>query len=169
MEKKVRIFYTVLGQKSLSMLHRSDSSMIWNSFIFDKYNKWLSYNIWFIYIQFYKVLFFFDFNNSYNESYLNFYLQKNFLIKNNSKKFKLSSKTPRFSYYIDLYCFEFLNQLILLNLYFYTTLVFYKNSKLRKTREMRKKFIEIKKEENFEKMSKKHINELDGYMYKTFF
>ena len=34
---------------------------------------------------------------------------------------------------------------------------------------MRKKFIEIKNEENFEKMSKKHINELDGYMYKVFF
>lgn len=35
--------------------------------------------------------------------------------------------TPRFCYYIDLYCIEFFNQLILLNLYFLTNLDFYKN------------------------------------------
>ena len=42
-----------MGQKSLSSLHRIDSSMIWSSYIHDKRLKWLSYNLWFAYVQFY--------------------------------------------------------------------------------------------------------------------
>lgn len=169
MEKKVRLFYTVLGQKSLSMLHRADASMIWTSFLYDKHNKWLSYNLWFIYIQFYKILFFFDFTIHKNQDYLNLHLKKNFLIKKKYKNFKLLSTTPRFSYYIDLYCFEFLNQLILLNLYFYTTLNFYKKSKLKKTQIIKTNF--IKDIENFDniQLSRLHIEELEGYMYHKFF
>jgi hypothetical protein len=108
------------------MLHRADASMIWNSFLFDKNYKWLSYNLWFIYIQFYKVLFFFDFSIKANNSLLTYYTKSKFLTFKKKKIFKLSSVTPRFSYYIDLYCFEFFNQLFLLNLYFFTNLQFYK-------------------------------------------
>ena len=51
-----------MGQKSLSVLHRIDSSMIWNSYIYDKNYKWLSYNLWISYLQFYKVLNFLEEN-----------------------------------------------------------------------------------------------------------
>lgn len=158
-----------MGQKSLSMLHRADASMIWTSFLFDKHNKWLSYNLWFIYIQFYKILFFFDFTIHKNQEFLNLHLKKNFLIKKKYKKFKLLSQTPRFSYYIDLYCFEFLNQLILLNLYFYTTLVFYKKSKLRKNHNIKNQFIRSTKQSTDIQLSEMHIKELNEYMYATFF
>ena len=114
-----------MAQKSLSMLHRADCSMIWSSFILDKKYKWLSYNLWFFYIQFYKVIFFFDFTINKNFKLLN-YLYKTNILQSKKYKFKITSTTPRFSYYIDLYCLEFLNQLILLNLYFFTTLEFYK-------------------------------------------
>ena len=158
-----------MGQKSLSMLHRADASMIWNSFIFNKHYKWLSYNLWFIYIQFYKVLFFFDFTVHTNQEFLNLHLKKNFLIKKKYKKFKLLSKTPRFSYYIDLYCFEFLNQLILLNLYFYTTLNFYKKSKFKKNMSIKNNFVYSQLTYDSAPLSNIHINELDEYMYKNFF
>ena len=125
MVSKVRFFYTVLAQKSLSMLHRADCSMIWSSFILYKKYKWLSYNLWFYYIQFYKVIFFFDFTINKNFKLLNHFYIKH-ILQSNKHKFKISSLTPRFSYYIDLYCLEFLNQLVVLNLYFYTTLEFYK-------------------------------------------
>jgi hypothetical protein len=151
------------------MLHRADASMIWTSFLFDKYNKWLSYNLWFIYIQFYKVLFFFDFKIHKNQEFLNSHLKENFLIKKKYKKFKLLSKTPRFSYYIDLYCFEFLNQLILLNLYFYTTLIFYKKSKLKKNQTVRNTFVYSYSKENDIQLSSIHIKELNEYMYRKFF
>lgn len=104
--------------------------MIWNSFLFSKTNKWLSYNLWFTYIHLYKVLFFFNFTILKNCKILYQFKQNKLnLYKNNNKtKFLLNKTKVRFSYYIDLYCIEFLNQLILLNLYFLTNLYFYKNS-----------------------------------------
>jgi hypothetical protein len=115
-----------LAQKSLSVLHRIDSSMIWNSYIYDKKFKWLSYNLWFSYIQFYKICFFFNVDNSNTNT--NFtYLKNSFILKNNVKYFNLIKTPTRFSYYIDLYCVEFFNYILLINLYFYTNLLFYKH------------------------------------------
>lgn len=115
-----------MAQKSLSVLHRIDSSMIWNSYIYDKKFKWLSYNLWFSYIQFYKICFFFNVDNSNTNT--NFtYLKNSFILKNNVKYFNLIKTPTRFSYYIDLYCVEFFNYILLINLYFYTNLLFYKH------------------------------------------
>jgi hypothetical protein len=101
--------------------------MVWSSFLLDKKNKWLSYNLWFIYIHFYKSIFFFDFSTSPKNIFLNYYYKKSFLVFKKKKiSFKLSKTKPRFSYYADLYCIEFFSQLILLNLYFFTKLSFYK-------------------------------------------
>jgi hypothetical protein len=118
-----------LAQKGLSMLHRADCSMVWSSFLLDKKNKWLSYNLWFIYIHFYKSIFFFNFSISSKNLLLNYYYKRNFLLLKKKKiSFKLSKTKPRFSYYTDLYCIEFFSQLILLNLYFFTNLAFYKKN-----------------------------------------
>lgn len=115
-----------MAQKSLSVLHRIDSSMIWNSYIYDKKFKWLSYNLWFSYIQFYKICFFFNVDNSNTNTNLT-YLKNSFILKNNVKYFNLIKTPTRFSYYIDLYCVEFFNYILLINLYFYTNLLFYKH------------------------------------------
>ena len=93
-----------------------------------------------MYIQFYKVIFFFDFTINKNSQFLNYYYKKN-IFKLKKKKFKLSSTTPRFSYYIDLYCLEFFNCLILLNLYFFTNLEFYKKKRLHKKFSLNNQFI----------------------------
>lgn len=129
MAGKVRFFYTVLGQKSLYTLHRTDSSMVWNSQIFDKKHKWLSYNLWFVYIQFYKIIFFFNPKRRKDRAILNSKYKKSFFIV--SKKYcDYSTKnSKRFCYYIDLYCFEFLGQIILINLYYVASLKFYKKKK----------------------------------------
>lgn len=121
---KVRLFYTVLGQKSLSLLHRADASMIWSSYIFDKKNKWLSYNLWFMYIYFYKNIIFCQFYLKENKKY--FHKQTKSFILNKNKKFYLNKSKLRFSYYIDLYCIEIFESLILINLFFFTNLRFYK-------------------------------------------
>lgn len=129
MAAKVRFFNTVLGQKSLYTLHRADSSMMWNSQIFDKKHKWLSYNIWFLYIQFYKIIFFFNPKFQKDHACLNSRYKKSFFIylKKHCNYPKKNSK--RFCYYIDLYCFEFLGQIILINLYYVASLKFYKKKK----------------------------------------
>jgi len=100
--------------------------MIWNSYIYDKKFKWLSYNLWFSYIQFYKICFFFNVDNSNTNTNLT-YLKNSFILKNNVKYFNLIKTPTRFSYYIDLYCVEFFNYILLINLYFYTNLLFYKH------------------------------------------
>ena len=158
-----------MAQKSLSMLHRADCSMIWNSFILDKKYKWLSYNLWFFYIQFYKVIFFFDFTINKNLKLLN-YLYKTNILQSKKHKFKISSTTPRFSYYIDLYCLEFLNQLILLNLYFFTTLEFYKKKTSSKLKYISQQYI------NYELLNIESTQELPSILdnqseilYTTFF
>ena len=129
MAEKVRFFYTVLGQKSLYTLHRTDSSMVWNSQIFDKKHKWLSYNLWFLYIQFYKIIFFFNPKFQKDRSILNSIYKRSFFtqLKKNCNYSTKNSK--RFCYYIDLYCFEFLGQIILINLYYVASLKFYKKKK----------------------------------------
>lgn len=126
---KVQFFNTVyLGQKSLSVLHRIDSTMIWNSYIYNKNYKWLSYNLWFVYTQFYKIIFFIDQNEFiiYNNLH---YTENTFLTKNYNNCYNILKNHKRFSYYIDLYCIEFYNYLILLNLYFQTDLLFFKKKK----------------------------------------
>lgn len=117
-----------MGQKSLAVLHRADASMIWNSYIYNKQYKWLSYNLWFAYIHFYKIIFF---CNSYSYSFLN--NMSNFKNKNliniSNKYISINKTSVRFSYYIDLYCLEFYNYLLLINIYFLTNLSFFKLKK----------------------------------------
>lgn len=43
------------------------------------------------------------------------------------KIFKLTKLNKRFSYHIELYCFEFNNFLLLLNIFFKANLKFFKN------------------------------------------
>lgn len=106
------------------MLHRADASMIWSSYIFDKNNKWLSYNVWFIYLYFYKNIIFCQFYLKENQHYFH---NKNITFHQLTHKKKFLSKSKlRFSYYIDLYCIEIYNCIILLNIFFFTTLFFYK-------------------------------------------
>ena len=166
---KVRIFDTVLAQKSLSMLSRADCSMIWNSFIFDKKYKWLSYNLWFFYIQFYKVIFFFDFTINKNFKLLNHLYKKN-ILQSKKHKFKISSVTPRFSYYIDLYCLEFLNQLILLNLYFFTNLEFYKKKTLSRFNYIDRQYVKSELVNiSYTQDSVKTLSSQSETLYATFF
>lgn len=115
-----------MGQKGLSTIHRIDTSMIWHSYIYNKEYKWLSYNLWFAYIQFYKIIFFTD---------TQFNLYTSLAYKNNTyvytnitdKIFKLTKLNKRFSYHVELYCFEFNNFLLLLNVFFKANLKFFKN------------------------------------------
>lgn len=113
-----------MGQKSLSLLHRADASMIWSSYIFDKKNKWLSYNLWFMYIYFYKNIIFCQFYLKKNKKY--FHKQTKSLSLTTNKRLYLNKSKLRFSYYIDLYCIEIFESLILINLFFFTNLRFYK-------------------------------------------
>ena len=108
--------------------------MIWSSYIFDKKNKWLSYNLWFIYIYFYKNIIFHQFYLKKNRKYL--HKKINSFLHLKTKKLYLTKKKQRFSYYIDLYCFEIYDSLILINLFFFTNLRFYKQElKLESIRE----------------------------------
>lgn len=153
------------------MLHRADASMIWNSFLFDKNYKWLSYNVWFLYIQFYKVMFFFDFTINNNDKLLNYYNNKNFLNLKKKKNFKITSVTPRFCYYIDLYCIEFFNQLILLNLYFLTNLDFYKNKDSQEDESIEDQLI-WDDDDNYsiiEPFDRSELDENSEFLYHTFF
>ena len=73
-----------MGQKSLSSLHRVDSSMIWNSSLYNSNYKWLSYNLWFSYIQFYKIIFFL--NTVKSKFFSNFdYFNNNTFLKKKKK------------------------------------------------------------------------------------
>lgn len=155
------------------MLHRADSSMIWNSYLFDKNYKWLSYNLWFTYINFYKVLFFFNFKVSKNVWLLNYYKNnKKFSSIKKKKIFKLSKTSVRFSYYIDLYCIEFLNQLILLNLYFFTNLFFYKDLHVRKKNKVSRVLLwdEINHYKDWNrKFTAEELTKADEFLYFKFF
>ena len=119
-----------MGQKSLASLHRIDSSMIWNSSLYNSNYKWLSYNLWFSYIQFYKVIFFFNVVKSKISPNLKYY-NNNTFIKKKKKSFSVCQDFIRFSYYIDLYCVEFHDFFLLINIFFLTNLRFFKeiNSK----------------------------------------
>jgi len=113
--------YIYLGQKSLFLLHKVDTVQTWTSLIYDKHFKWLSYNLWFSYVQFYKIAFFINFFIKIPK--INYLYPKNtFLINNINNNYKLNNNNVRFSYYVDLYCIEFNNYLLLVNLYFYTNL-----------------------------------------------
>ena len=135
-----------MAQKSISVLHRIDSSMVWDSFIFNKNYKWLSYNLWFIYFQFYKIIFFIDQDKFLIYNSLHF--KNNILKKKKFNNYSIMSKNlKRFCYYIDLYCIEFYNYIILLNLYFSTNLSYLnkkkKKKKKKKTSSTVKSFIVI--------------------------
>jgi hypothetical protein len=153
------------------MLHRADASMIWLSYLFDKKHKWLSYNLWFMYIHFYKVIFFFNFFTEFNDSFLHTYQNVSFILKKQKNQSTFLKKTkPRFSYYMDLYCIEFFNHLLLINLYFYTTLQFYKKKTyfLKKTKKKLLTF-DPYHEESFIKFDSSYTNKNDKFLYKTFF
>lgn len=141
--------------------------MVWHSFLFDKKHKWISYNLWFFYIQFYKVIFFFNFSINKNFKILNYFYLKNILYSR-KKKFQLNTTSPRFSYYIDLYFLEFLNQLILLNLYFFTNLSFYKKKTNLKKKTLKHQFIDYK-EINNNQLLHNELNKNSNLLYKTFF
>ena len=165
---KVQIFYTVLGQKSLSLLHRADASMIWSSYIFDKKNKWLSYNLWFIYIYFYKNIIFCKFYLKKNKKYFHKNLIPSFK-KTKQKKLYLSKTKTRFSYYIDLYCIEIFESLILLNIFFFTNLPFYKQVlALKKKKKKKKSYDEYFSDMNLLD-SKLLYKDMSDKIYKDFF
>ena len=103
--------------------------MIWNSQIFDKKHKWLSYNLWFLYIQFYKVIFFFTPNIRKDDIILNSKYKRSFFTSLKKYCNYPTKNSKRFCYYIDLYCFEFLGKIILINLYYVANLKFYKKKK----------------------------------------
>lgn len=128
-----------MGQKGLSVLHRIDSSMIWQSYIYNKRYKWLSYNLWFAYIQFYKIIFFLDIDLILNN---NLAYNNTFLTKTYKNIYKIYKKHIRFSYHIDLYCIEFHNFLLLLNIFFYANLDFFQHKqKLKKKKLLLNKFL----------------------------
>lgn len=152
------------------MLHRADASMIWTSFLFDKKFKWLSYNLWFIYIQFYKVIFFFNIQNEKKNNFLQRYNKTSFVINKQKNFFYLKKNKTRFSYHLDLYCIEFYNHLILLNLYFFTLLKFYKKKKSY-NKDLRKQLNIFDDEEKWTStiFNSKEVNELKELNYKNFF
>ena len=102
-----------MGQKSFSSLHRIDSSMIWNSYITDKDFKWLSYNLWFTYIQYYKIVFFFNYYQNY---LINNFTKESTFYKEKKKFINIKKNKIRFMYYIDLYCVDFSKYIFLINI-----------------------------------------------------
>lgn len=116
-----------MGQKSLSIVHRIDNSMIWNSSLYNCNYKWLSYNLWFVYTQFYKTTLFCDIYTT--KLWNNFENTYNLLPTKKKNKSHMLKTYVRFSYYIDLYCVEFIDFFLLINIYFYTNLKFYKKEK----------------------------------------
>lgn len=120
-----------MGQKGLSTIHRIDSSMFWQSFIYNKDYRWLSYNLWFAYIQFYKIIFLL---NNDLILYTNVVYNNNSYVYTYSKNiYKIYKHHKRFAYHVELYCFEFLNYLLLINVFFKANLLFFKDSAKRKT------------------------------------
>jgi hypothetical protein len=115
-----------LAQKSLSILHRVDTSMIWTSFFHEKRYKWLSFNLWFFYIFFYKNFFFFNLK----KLNINYFKDYNYFLNFKKINKTIKKNSVRFSYHINLYCIETLNYLILLNLYFKTNLAFYRKKNI---------------------------------------
>ena len=113
-----------MAQKSLTILDKADLSLVWTSCIFDKKYKWLSYNLWFSYIQYYKNVFFFN---------VKFNPLKRYNVPQNRIFFKIKGgsnlgrrEVVRFSYHLDLYCIEVFNHLLLLNIYFLVNLEYLK-------------------------------------------
>jgi hypothetical protein len=95
--------------------------MIWTSYIYEKKYKWLSFNLWFFYLYFYKNFFFFKLDSEKQNP--KHFIEFNTFVKNKQNKYvKIEKINNRFNYYIDLYCIEFFNYIILLNLYFETQL-----------------------------------------------
>jgi len=116
-----------MGQKSLPQLHKIDTSMIWETSLYNYDYKWLSYNLWFIFTYFYKYNLFSI--NQKNLELSNFFLNQNYLINSKVKKYvKLKSFNIRFSYFIEIYCLEYFNYLFLINIFFLTNLYFFKKS-----------------------------------------
>lgn len=118
-----------MAQKSLSVLHRIDTSMTWDMRTFNKKFKWMSYSLWIVYTYFYKTIFFVEQDENYIYSYLHINANT-FLNHKLNKKMNISKFHKRFSYYISLYAFEFLQYTILLSLFFQINLSTLKKKKL---------------------------------------
>lgn len=103
--------------------------MTWDINLYNKKYRWLSYNFWFFYIQYFKFFFFsvISLDNKWNRGLLK---------RDNSK---------RFSYYIDLYCIDFSFYLYIINVYCGLRIQFYRDFLKRKEL----KNFEEKKEQNF--------------------
>ena len=117
-----------MGQKSLPQLHKIDTSMMWETSLYNSNYKWLSYNLWFIFTYYYKYNLYSM--NQKNLELNNFFLNQNYLVNIRFNKYsRLKSYNIRFSYFIELYCLEYYNYLLLINIFFLTNLSFFKDSK----------------------------------------
>ena len=68
--------------------------------------------------------------NQKNLELNNFFLNQNYLVNARFNKYsRLKSYNIRFSYFIELYCLEYYNYLLLINIFFLTNLSFFKDSK----------------------------------------
>jgi len=68
--------------------------------------------------------------NQKNLELNNFFLNQNYLVNIRFNKYsRLKSYNIRFSYFIELYCLEYYNYLLLINIFFLTNLSFFKDSK----------------------------------------
>jgi hypothetical protein len=144
--------------------------MVWNSQIFDKKHKWLSYNLWFIYIQFYKIIFFFNPSVKKDKAIMHSQYKKS-LFKPLKKYCNYPTKnSKRFCYYIDLYCFEFLGQIILINLYYVANLKFYKKKKTSNKKNKINTF-RVKHLINYDlnQLTSQEIEKKKDFMYSEFF
>ncbi len=119
-----------MGQKSLPLLHKIDTSMIWENSLYNEKYKWLSYNLWFIFIYYYKQNLFYLYKENIQLS--NLTVKNNLTPKFNCKYKRTKSTNIRFSYHIELYCLEYYNYLLLINIFFLTHLNFFKSSKKKK-------------------------------------
>ena len=122
-----------MAQKSLSVLHRIDTSMTWDIRVFNKKYKWFSYILWFFYTYLYKKIFFLEQDSDYLWYHL--HNPKSLYIQQKQSNYVYPSNlVKRFSYFISLYCLEFLNYVIILNIFFQINL-----STLNQKRFIRKK------------------------------
>jgi len=81
-----------------------------------------------------------------------------------------TKNSKRFCYYIDLYCFEFLGQIILINLYYVANLKFYKKKKTSNKKNKLTTF-RVKHLINYDlnQLTSQEIEKKKDFMYSEFF